>query len=329
MRGWIVLLLAWVLACHGTIAGDPEDTQLEGPTLLPANQFTLGGQQAWFHDEGLSYGYFHTYDALRVGGPGDAPRKVHILLPWGYEGSGQRYPVVYMNDGDTAFWPGGAANKSWRVAQTLGTLAAQGVIREVIVVAVHPLNREQEYTHAFWAVGRSCCGAAGYSDYMADKVKGFVDANYRTLPGPQETAIVGSSHGGLVAFYAATRRPDRFGKAGALSPSFWAGLDLNLIASPAPLSGSALLQQSGPALASPQRPSLWIDWGLRRDGGFHNSVIEALAASRGEEMVDLLTSSFGYQEGANLFVHVDPIGGHDEDAWAYRFGLLMRAFFPR
>lgn len=288
--------------------------------------FTLGGQQAWSHDEGFASGYFHTYDALAVGGA--APRKVHVFLPRSYPESCARYPVVYMNDGDTTFWPG-SVGKTWDVAERLAELYAAGGLPEVMVVAVHPLNRDEEYTHAAFAPNRACCEADGYADYLGDQVKGFIDAQYRTRPEREATAIVGSSHGGLGAFLVATMRPDRFGMAGCLSPSFWAGLDpVHGGAYPGgALATSALLDLARPTLESAAlRPKLWIDWGLVRTGGFHNSGIEAAATTRGQEMVSLLEASFGYG-ATTLGWAEDPAGEHDEISWSRRFPDVMQFFY--
>ncbi|HMV67084.1 MAG TPA: hypothetical protein PKA64_09550 [Myxococcota bacterium] len=101
-------------------------------------------------------------------------------------------------------------------------------------------------------------------------------------------------------------------------------------------------RSSAPAselLPASRRPAFWLDWGMKRDGGPHNAHVEAAAARRGAEMIDLLVHDFGYREQvfdagsvpepeADLFTHVDRVGGHDEDAWRYRFGLMARAFFP-
>jgi pimeloyl-ACP methyl ester carboxylesterase len=294
--------------------------------LLPTTAINIGGQSAWSHDEGFSYGYLHTYDQLQPGK--DAPRKVHVLLPWGYESSRARYPVVYMNDGDVVFWPGGSAYKSWRVAETLSAL--QHKSREVIVVAVCPHERNREYTHTRWSLQYDFGGVDEYSDHLAYALKPFIDAQYRTIAAREETSIVGSSHGGLAAFYTACRRPESFGKAGVLSPSFWVGVDFGLVKSDQALSGSSLLQATGATLGdAARRPRLWIDWGLVRGGGFHNSVIEDLSTKRSQEMIALLTRDYEYTIGQDLLVHIDPVGGHDEDAWAYRFGLLMQAFYPQ
>lgn len=280
---------------------------------------TLGGQQGWIHDEGSAAGYFHTFDALSVGG---TPRKVHVFLPRSYPTSAaapcRRYPVVYMHDGNTAFFAGGPAGKTWDVQGVLAAAYAKGTLPEVIVVAVHPIDRNTEYTHAEWFPGKNCCGVGTYTDYLATKLKPFVDGAYRTLPAAKHTTIVGSSHGGLAAFYAAARRPDVFGSAVAMSPSFWAGLD----PTSGTLAASALLTQVGPSLKS-GHPRLYLDWGLVRTGGEHNAVIEAAATTRGEEMVALLQSQYGYTLGTDLTRVIDPQGEHEEVSWGRRFGTAL------
>jgi pimeloyl-ACP methyl ester carboxylesterase len=295
------------------------------------NSFTLGGQAGWFHDEGFASGVFHTFDALAVGGAGDLGRKVHVFLPRDYGSSGAAYPVIYMNDGDTAFWPSGAG-KSWDIAEALAELYKDDAFGRVLVVAVHPIDRRLEYTHTPYAPGRPSGGLAAYTDYVADRLKGFVDAHYRTLPGPEGAAIVGSSHGGLASFFMATRRPDRFGKAVSMSPSFWAGLDpVHGGDYPGgPLAESPLVAAVSKTLANKTphpRPKIWIDWGLIRTGGVHNERIEASAAQRGKEMVELLQNSFNYQLGSDLFAFEDPRGEHDELSWSRRFPAAMRALF--
>ncbi|RYE82839.1 MAG: alpha/beta hydrolase [Myxococcales bacterium] len=290
------------------------------------NAFALGGQQAWYHDEGFASGYFHTYDALAVA-PAGAAHKVNVFLPRGYEADkAKSYPVVYMNDGTTAFFPGGPANKSWRAADALAILYGCGAVDEVIVVAVWPVNRNQEYTHAPWKTGAECCGVAAYGDYLAGPLKGFIDGQYRTRPGREFTTLVGSSHGGLAAFHVAATHGAVFGRAVAMSSSFWAGLDSGLENPGGALASSALLDATKAGLGSAAlRPRLWLDWGLVRDGGAHNSVTEALATSRGREMRDLLIGGHGYALGSSLSFVEDPDGAHDEDSWARRLPLALRA----
>ena len=303
-----------------------------GPPQKDAYPFLLAGQHAWSHDDGFTSAWFHTYDALDVGGPGSAPHKVHVLLPRGYDACGPGYPVVYMNDGGSAFWPGGAANKTWNVASSLGELWSAKVIPEIIVVAIEPVDRNLEYSHVLVGPGQSCCQVNAYTDYVADAVKGFVDANYHTSPAREDTAIIGSSRGGLASFYMAHRRPDTFGKAGCLSSSFWAGLDPVFGGDypGGPLATSALITTLEGTLNTPaQRPRLWIDWGLVHTGGIHNEVIEKAAAARGKEMIGLLEGTYGYKENAELFWFEDPLGEHDEVSWGRRFPAVMKALFGK
>jgi pimeloyl-ACP methyl ester carboxylesterase len=305
-------------------------TEAPFPPTKSAYPTTVGGQQAWVHDEGFAAGYFLTFDAFGEGTQ-DAPRKIHVFLPRGYGEGCERYPVLYMNDGVTAFWPGGPGNKSWEVAQGLEKAYQQGAAGPLIVVAMHALDRNVEYSHTEWSPGEPCCGVEGYADYVGDRVKGFIDGHFRTRSGPEDTAILGSSRGGLCSFLLATLRPDRFRKAASLSPSFWLGLDpvFGGDYQGGPLEGSKLLAMAAPTLQDPAlRPRLWIDWGLVHTGGFHNEVIEAAATQRGKEMVALLQKSYGYTDGADLFWQEDPLGEHDEVSWARRFPAVIGALFP-
>jgi predicted alpha/beta superfamily hydrolase len=282
-----------------------------------AHAFILAGQRAWFHDEGFAYGPVHTYDALRLPGPDPRARKAHVLVPWSY-GDGARYPVVYMNDGQTALFPGGLAKRGWQVAQTLGQLLEQGRIPPVIVVALHPIERDAEYTHAPTFPGRPYGGLETYARHVAEAVKPWVDSAYLTQPERDRSVMLGSSHGGLAAFYTGCRYPDRFGRIGALSPSFWVGRGANGGSIRSPLETSELLDRTRATLQDhARRPKIWIDWGLSGDGSMRGA----------QQMAALLPRAFGYELGRDLWVHEDPIGGHNEEAWSHRFGLVMEAFF--
>lgn len=291
------------------------------------------GQKYQLRDEGHAYGFFHSYNAFKAcAAPGGLGRKLHILLPRDYAAnSRQAYPVVYMNDGSTAFFANNSVGRSWDVAGTLSALKAQQLIQDVIVVGVTSAARDSEYTYAPFADQRQCCQAEQYARELANCIKPFIDRNYRTLPQPEHTAIVGSSHGGLSSFFIATRQPQTFGSAASLSPSFWAGLDYNYLdVNNKQLANSGLIEPIAPLLAnSTLRPKFWIDWGLRRDGGTLNEVIERLASKRSKEMAELLQKRFGYHLGQDLYLYEDPTGGHDENAWKPRFGMMMKAFFPK
>lgn len=300
-----------------------------------AEHFNKGRQDGWFHDRGHWGGFFHTYPDFKVGGSEDTPRKVHIFLPRDYEVSGESYPTIYINDGHTAFFPGGEYRKTWNVGGVLSRLYLSNRIRKVIAVAVYPVDRDREYTHAP-VYGCNWGGLDTYSTYLAQSVKGFIDDNYRTLPDAEQTLVIGAGHGGLAAFYTATQHPEKFRCVAALSPSFWVGLDsamdfslLNLLGpSMGALESSALMFSASKTLENPAlRPKVYLDWGLVREGGFHNEFMEERATVRGREMRDLLVSNFGYRENENLFITEDAIGQHSEESWGGRLENILPLFF--
>ena len=296
-------------------------------------EIKIGNQRVITHDEGDSAGFFHTFENFRAGNTSCEERKIHVFLPRNYAVSGRGYRVAYMNDGNTAFFKGGPANLSWNMAETLSELYSRNIIDEVIVVAICPVNRDREYTHVPWG-GPDCCGLEFYSTYVAEHIKPFMDAHYPTFTAPELNLIIGSSHGGLAAFYMAIRRPDCFGVAAALSPSFWIGLDnrtQSALALPTPhatLRHSELLRLLGPMLASHnRRPRIYLEWGLVRGGGPHNAEIEERATARGREMADLLVKDFGYQIDRDLSIEEDPKGEHNEITWGRHLPHVLEFFF--
>jgi hypothetical protein len=282
----------------------------------------FAGQYVCEHDEGHASGVFHTYDALRISGDVPSGRKIHVFLPRSYATSTSTYPVVYFNDGQSIFFPNNGVGKTWRAAEALDSLYASRSIPESIMVAVYPTDREAEYTHAS-VPDRPCCKLNQYADFLAQKLKPFIDQNYRTRPERQSNFIIGSSHGGLAAFFIAATHPQSFGGAGCLSSSFWVGM--SPLGLPTRLKHSPLISHTRDILADPVlKPKLWIDWGLIRTGGEHNSWTEEHATRRGIEMAALLQKDFAYQDGIDLRAFEDRIGDHTEDSWARRLPKVLK-----
>jgi predicted alpha/beta superfamily hydrolase len=141
-------------------------------------------------------------------------RTLRILLP---EGTGP-FPVVYAHDGQNlfdpnAFWGG------WGLDQATEELSTAG-IKFIIVGIDNNAARMSEYTPVF-APGYGGGDGDVYLDFVAEEVKPYIDFNFPTRCGRTQTAIMGSSLGGLISFHAARTRSDVFGMAAALSPSFW------------------------------------------------------------------------------------------------------------
>lgn len=147
-----------------------------------------------------------------------AGRTLTVCLPPSY-GTEQlrRYPVAYVQDG------GELVSHTYNELQHL---FAQGRIQEIICVGVSSHNRNDEYTP--WPAASLLAGnppfgggARSYVDELADQCKPVIDARYRTQTGPEHTAIIGGSFGGLVSMFAGLWRPEVFGRLGLLSASCW------------------------------------------------------------------------------------------------------------
>jgi predicted alpha/beta superfamily hydrolase len=147
-------------------------------------------------------------------------RNVDIYLPASYTAR-RRYPVIYMQDGQNLSDPAIAFAGTWQLDEALSRLAERGI--EPIVVGVHnTADRLVEYS-PFAHPRHGGGGAERYLAFVAETVKPRVDRLFRTRPARVHTAIGGSSMGGLVSFYGWLRRPEVFGHAVAMSPSFWFG----------------------------------------------------------------------------------------------------------
>ncbi|MEN0065181.1 MAG: alpha/beta hydrolase-fold protein [Myxococcota bacterium] len=144
---------------------------------------------------------------------GDHSHEVRVFLPPGYdENPLQRYPVVYMQDGHNVFFAEESAfGAHWRVVETLSTLNAMNALSPVIVVGIYPHDRMVEYTVP---------GVEHYGAFLVQTLKPRIDAEYRTLPGREHTAIMGSSLGGVAAFWVGWTHPATFGQAASLSATF-------------------------------------------------------------------------------------------------------------
>jgi enterochelin esterase-like enzyme len=219
---------------------------------------------------------------------------VRVFLPPGYdENALQRFPVLYMQDGPNLFFPDEAAfGQHWRVAETLALLERMSLVRPVIVVGVYPRDREREYTRP---------GYESYARFLARELVPKIDREYRTLRGPRDTAVLGSSLGGVVSLYAAWQFPRVFGRAAALSATFGWRDDL--------------LER---VLAEPKRPlRVYLDSGWPQD---NYEVVRGMAAA---------LRARGFREGRELLYLAYPEARHTEEAWAARLHVPLQLFFAR
>ena len=142
------------------------------------------------------------------------PRDLIVWLPPGYyKNTQERYPVLYMNDGQNVFDPTTSfLGVDWQIDETADSLIRKNIIEPIIIVGItNTYNRNVEYSE-------NDTGYA-YIDFLINDVKPFIDAKYRTKPEKENTAVAGSSMGGLISFMITWEHPEVFAKAACLSPA--------------------------------------------------------------------------------------------------------------
>lgn len=155
---------------------------------------------------------------------GDKTRRGYIYLPDAYQTDpNRRFPVLYMFDGHNVFFDGDAAfGKSWGMNRYMGRTK-----KPLIIVAIEcnqQGGRLSEYSPVSFeneSLGKVEGKGSLYMDWLVNDLKPFIDANYRTLPGRENTLVCGSSMGGLMALYASLHYNEFFSRAACLSPSLW------------------------------------------------------------------------------------------------------------
>jgi predicted alpha/beta superfamily hydrolase len=229
-----------------------------------------------------------------VASPSGAQNRFRVFLPPSYdENTLKKYPVLYMHDGHNLFFKEEAfVGKTWRTDEVLEMLDNMNATEGVIVVGIYPNDRMTEYT------------LPGYEDYgrfLVEMLKPVIDTNYRTLAGPEATAVMGSSLGGVVSFYLGWQWPQVFGKVACLSSTFTQKDDL--------------LERIS---AEPKRPIR-----IYLDSGWPGDNYEATRSMR-----DRLIWK-GYRPGSELLYLAFPEAKHDENAWAARSPIPFQFLFGK
>ena len=151
-------------------------------------------------------------------------RQVRLYLPPGYATSGKRYPVLYMHDAQNLFDNATSYAGEWKVDETMDALSKSGQL-ELIVVGIDNGQAKRMTELSAWSSPRfGTAEGEQYMDFIVKVVKPLIDKDYRTLPDRANTAIMGSSMGGLISHYAVNQYPGVFSKAGVFSPAYWTAM---------------------------------------------------------------------------------------------------------
>jgi enterochelin esterase-like enzyme len=246
-------------------------------------------------------------------------RAVNIFLPPDYDSHPERsYKVLYVNDGQDMH----AVN----MAETLAALIGQHEIEPIIVVAVHATrDRLQEYGTAGIVNARGLGRKARkYSFFILDELMPYIKRRYRTLPGPINTAIMGWSLGGLMAFDLAWNHSDVFGAAGVFSGSFWWRTNE---ADTHARQESRIMHRRVRDTDSPGQLRLWFEAGTddEKEDRDNNGVIDAIQDTT--ELMDELELK-GFRRGFDMIYTQVEGGEHNQQTWGFILPYFLRWMFP-
>ncbi len=229
------------------------------------------------------------------------------------------YKVLYLNDGQDA--------PAIKLAETLAALIAHHEIEPIIVVAIHATrDRLHEYGTAGIPNARGLGKKARkYSFFILDEVLPYINRRYRTLPGAVNTAMMGFSLGGLMAFDLAWNHPDVFGAVGRVLRLRCGGAPMRPTCTPGRNRASCIA-----ACAIPKSPGylrLWFQAGTddEQDDRDNNGVIDAIQDTT--ELMDELARK-GFRRGIDMVYTQVEGGEHNQATWGFILPYFLRWTFP-
>ena len=139
-----------------------------------------------------------------------------------------RYPVLYLNDGQNLFDPARAfAGNTWRVGETAGRLIRARRIPPLIIVGIDHggARRGREYLPVEDSLNPTATEPLGreYAEFVTREVMPFIARTYPVARGPSNTGFGGSSYGAIAALNTAMVKPGKFGRLLIESPSLYVG----------------------------------------------------------------------------------------------------------
>jgi len=228
-------------------------------------------------------------------------RDLLVYLPPSYgKDPARRYPVLYAMDGQSMFdLPESKPGKSWRADYAAEKMMAAGCLAEIIIVGVPSREggeRAKEY--------RPDNNADAFLSFLVTEVKPAIDAKYRTLPDRKNTAMFGSSYGGLISTWAAVKYPQVFGQIAALSAS----------------ASWCRAQMDRAFRAMPEKVRMYFDNGT-----------DDIGASPTDELRDreAFMAGFGYVWGVDFVTYLDSGGHHDPCFWNRRVPRALSFLFGK
>jgi predicted alpha/beta superfamily hydrolase len=253
--------------------------------------------------------------AFEVPVPNGRALRVRVFLPPSYaEQPTLRYPVVYVQDGQAVWSDSTDPFGNWGLDLVLNELWDVGAVAEIIIVSIDTSVERLQLLGPVRDARYGGGGGAAHLKAIVDLLKPKIDEAYRTHSERTATTLMGSSMGGLFSFYGAWERPEIFGGAICLSPSFW-------------WSDRFMVRTvSGDTCPTP-RPHLYLDSAVATSSG------ESDASTRdGVHVVRALHRALVvhcYEPGDDLHLLSWTGHQHNPTSWAARVAVPLQLFHPR
>ncbi len=216
-----------------------------------------------------------------------------------------------MQDGQNLLDPATAfAGNEWRADLTADQLIRHGVIPPLLIVGIHNTGakRISEYTPTRDKTFRKGGKGERYAQMLAREVKPFIDKEFRTFKAAQATGVGGSSLGGLVSLQCGLLYPRVFGNIAVISPSVWWD--------------NRVILRFVNEYRGRTRPRIWVDIGTQEGDNPHQIVEDT-------RMLRHALAERGWEPGSDFQYHEVQGEGHNEHAWAARFGFVLTWMFSR
>ncbi len=213
-------------------------------------------------------------------------------------------PLLILFDGQNVFDDAPSFSGGWYAHNAVDRLSPDLYHVPMIVAVDHggPLRVEELSPFPMGGKGGK---ADILLDWLGNKLIPDVRTRYPIFDPPVGVCIGGSSMGGLCSLYAHFRRPDWFGGAIGMSPSFWFGQ-------------RALFTFVAKSEVPPVS-RIYLDCGLREGGGNMTPLVARMAEH---------LSGRGYGP-EKLKLIIDPLGTHAERHWRRRFPAALRFMYRK
>ncbi len=267
-------------------------------------------------------GRFLEYRDIRAAGLPN--QRLTIWLPPGYDDGTQNYRVLYMHDAQNLFDPAlSNFNKVWAADKAMMRHAAEAGEDPWIIVGIWSpgADRYRQYLPLpAYEQGDAALRAAMddyakgpivsrlYLEWITASLKPWLDSALRTRPEADDTAIIGSSMGGLISLYAFLEHPEVFGRAGCVS-THWPAIAPQSVDATDPALVEIWRGMLREKLGEPQGRKLWFDHGTATLDAYYPPYQAA---------IDAHISKTNWVRGRDWESREYDGAEHEENAWAAR-----------